>query len=456
MQARGADVDEVITGTRRQKNKLRWKVVKDIASLLTAGTAFEDLASSSTCSQEEQPAFAAMAAWVQANLAAVWVDDLLPLPSPSTEMKDLWPVLRLLHHMQQVRSCFGLAAGAGPFVAVRHVSMRPSRVNIHQPGLLLSQYKHTPCLCVQGLSHRRVPCMVPRLKKSVRMVDIATIQWLQLTRSKTHVVKTDGGSPSTLLRLWQAGGGIKLRPFCKLQPGSTEEAGAWQFSGMVRTDGVTAQVRTRWYPWKVDATTGGGGWCSVQSAHPYARVTQRPPSSPPPHPHPSPDCRPWPRAPRSCRPGFHLRWGAERVMPCPRRYVAASTAEPPSCRGGPGGGGGHAAAWQEPLRVLCVQGRRGGAARRCQGAADGARVRTSPTDPPPLPGPCPQAPDPQALALYRFTLRSFPRGAPATRCSLQWLPPPRAMLVVSIALSTRDRRRLPLGAGGLPVECTFR
>ena len=456
MQARGADVDEVITGTRRQKNKLRWKVVKDIASLLTAGTAFEDLASSSTCSQEEQPAFAAMAAWVQANLAAVWVDDLLPLPSPSTEMKDLWPVLRLLHHMQQVRSCFGLAAGAGPFVAVRHVSMRPSRVNIHQPGLLLSQYKHTPCLCVQGLSHRRVPCMVPRLKKSVRMVDIATIQWLQLTRSKTHVVKTDGGSPSTLLRLWQAGGGIKLRPFCKLQPGSTEEAGAWQFSGMVRTDGVTAQVRTRWYPWKVDATTGGGGWCSVQSAHPYARVTQRPPSSPPPHPHPSPDCRPWPRAPRSCRPGFHLRWGAERVMPCPRRYVAASTAEPPSCRGGPGGGGGACCGVAGATAcALCARAARWGGA-----ALPGSRRRRACAHisyrPSPPPRPLPAGPGPAGSGPVPFHAAVIPAWCPRDTLLTAMAATSTGNVGGEHSLEHSGQAAAALGAGGLPVECTFR
>ncbi len=53
--------------------------------------------------QPESQAFKAMADWATADLRAVWDSKLLPLPTPSTRINDLWPVLRLLNHAQKVR-----------------------------------------------------------------------------------------------------------------------------------------------------------------------------------------------------------------------------------------------------------------------------------------------------------------------------------------------------------------
>lgn len=87
------------SGKRRQ---LRRSVARKLVGFLMDGVALSKLPKCHVPEPESQ-AFKAMANWARTNLRAVWDGKLLPLPTPSTHIKDLWPVLRLLSHAQKVQ-----------------------------------------------------------------------------------------------------------------------------------------------------------------------------------------------------------------------------------------------------------------------------------------------------------------------------------------------------------------
>ena len=118
-------------------------------------------------------------------------------------------------------------------------------------------HSHAGCPVAQTGWQGKQP-LLPHLKMRVRTVDITTEQWRSLNHVKPQIC-LDGGAPATLRKAWELDSHkpvINIRRFCKDRPTTGDGTGAWQFSGMIRTDGLTAQVRIKYYPWKVQAAPG--------------------------------------------------------------------------------------------------------------------------------------------------------------------------------------------------------